>query len=69
MISMRITTLGKVDYSPEATGPIQTAPAYVRSVTLDPESPVGIETVTFEVEFSRPMDTGGRCQSYPSNRC
>ncbi|MBN2148005.1 MAG: fibronectin type III domain-containing protein [Anaerolineales bacterium] len=25
-------------------------------MTLDPESPVGIETVTFEVEFSRPMD-------------
>ena len=49
-------SLGKVLYFPSATGPIQTAPAYVRSVTLDPESPVGIETVTFEVEFSCPMD-------------
>jgi subtilisin family serine protease len=48
--------LGEVLYTPVATGPIQTAPAYVRSVTLDPESPVGIETATFDVEFSRPMD-------------
>ncbi len=48
--------LGKVLYDPPATGPIQTAPAYVRSVTLTPPSPVGIETVTFEVAFSRPMN-------------
>jgi len=48
---------GKVLYAPAATGPIQTAPAYVRNVTLTPESPVGIETVTFDVEFSKPMNT------------
>jgi hypothetical protein len=53
-----MTTLGKVSYIPTAVGPIQTAPAYVRPVTLDPSSPVGIERVTFEVEFSRPMDVG-----------
>ena len=47
---------GSVLYPPAATGAIQSAPAYVRSVTLDPASPVGIETVTFEVEFSRLMD-------------
>jgi len=47
---------GVVAYQPTATGPIQTAPAYVRSVTLTPASPVGIETVTFEVAFSKPMD-------------
>jgi subtilisin family serine protease len=49
-------TLGEVVYQPFASGPVQTAPAYVRSVTVDP-NPVGIETATFEVEFSRPMET------------
>jgi hypothetical protein len=47
--------LGEVVYQPVADGPIQNAPAYVRSVTVEP-NPVGIETATFEVEFSRPMD-------------
>ena len=51
--------LGEVLYAPAAAGPVQSAPAYVRSVTLTPESPVGIETVTFEVEFSRPMQPEG----------
>jgi sugar lactone lactonase YvrE len=49
-------TKGTVQYAPVATGPIQSAPAYVRSVTLEPESPVGIERVDYKVEFSRPMD-------------
>ncbi len=49
-------TLGQVIYQPVAIGPIQSAPAYVRSVTLNPASPVGIETVNFLAEFSRPMD-------------
>jgi hypothetical protein len=47
---------GQVLYAPTATEPIQTAPAYVRAITLTPESPVGIEAVTFDVEFSREMD-------------
>jgi ligand-binding sensor domain-containing protein len=61
MISQRIYdynddyTLGYVVYPPVADGPIQDAPAYVRSVTVDP-NPAGIETATFEVEFSKPMD-------------
>ncbi len=49
-------TVGQVHYAPVASGPIQSAPAYVRSVIMTPPSPVGIETVRFEVEFSRPMD-------------
>lgn len=36
--------------------PLDDAPASVRSVVLTPESPVGIETVTFDVLFSRAMD-------------
>lgn len=50
-------TIGTVLYSPVLTQPSTTAPAYMRAVTLTPESPVGIETVTFEVLFSREMDT------------
>jgi len=50
-------TKGQVLYAPAATGPIQTAPAYIRAITLTPESPVGIEQVTFNIEFSRQMDT------------
>ena len=47
---------GSVSFTPVLTGPAQTAPAYVRSITLDPPSPVGIQTVNFTVEYSRPMD-------------
>ncbi|MBN2502180.1 MAG: hypothetical protein JXB38_15455, partial [Anaerolineales bacterium] len=57
-------TYGKVLYTPTASGPIQTAPAYVRSVTLIPASPVGIETATFEMAFSRPMNTETAPQVY-----
>ncbi len=48
--------MGQVLYALKASGPVQTAPAYVRSVTLDPPSPVGIQTAAFDVQFSRPMD-------------
>ncbi len=47
---------GVVLYNPMLTAPNTTAPAYVRAVTLTPESPVGIQTVTFDVLFSREMD-------------
>ncbi|OQA17882.1 MAG: N-acetylneuraminate epimerase [Chloroflexi bacterium ADurb.Bin360] len=50
-------TLGTVLHAPVLAAPATDAPAYVRSVTLAPESPVGIQTVTFDVEFSREMDT------------
>jgi len=50
--------LGTVLYTPVLTAPDATAPAYVRAITLTPESPVGIQTVTFDVLFSREMDTG-----------
>lgn len=48
--------LTKLITSPILTTPSQTAPAYVRGVTLDPTSPVGIQTVSFTTEFSRSMD-------------
>ncbi len=49
--------LGTVLYAPVLTAPDTTSPAYVRAITLTPESPVGIQTVAFDVEFSREMDT------------
>jgi subtilisin family serine protease len=49
-------TLAKLIALPLLTSPSQTAPGYVRKITLDPASPVGIETVEFKVEFSRSMD-------------
>ena len=48
--------LAKLITGPVLTAPSQTAPGYVRSITLDPASPVGIQTVDYTVEFSRPMD-------------
>jgi N-acetylneuraminic acid mutarotase len=50
-------TLGTVLYSPVLTQPVGDAPAYVRAITLTPESPIGIQTVAFDVLFSKPMDT------------
>jgi hypothetical protein len=43
-------------YLPVATGPDQTAPGYVRGVTVLPDSTLGIQTGTFQIQFSRPMD-------------
>jgi Putative Ig domain len=34
----------------------QTADTLIQNVTLNPASPVGLQTVTFEVEFNKPMD-------------
>jgi hypothetical protein len=48
--------LGTVLYSPVLTEPSALAPAYVRAITLTPESPVGIQTVAFDVLFSREMN-------------
>jgi len=53
-------TLGAVSYASAAAEAVQTAPAYVRGLTLNPGSPVGIETVTFDVLFSTPMDVGSQ---------
>ena len=49
-------TLAALLVEPLLESPSQNAPGYVRGVTLDPESPIGIQTVNFTVEFSRPMD-------------
>ncbi|MBI2863440.1 MAG: PQQ-binding-like beta-propeller repeat protein [Chloroflexi bacterium] len=50
-------TKGRVSPTPVLTSPSVDAPAYVRAITLTPPSPVGIQTVNFDVEFSRGMDT------------
>jgi N-acetylneuraminic acid mutarotase len=47
--------LGQVLYAPKATAPIQVAPAYIRNISITPPSPVGIQTVDFDVFFSRSM--------------
>jgi hypothetical protein len=52
-------TKGNVIYTPPLPAPAQDAPAYVRSVTLNPPSPVGIQQVAFDVKYSRPMDPQG----------
>jgi streptogramin lyase len=53
-------TLSRVVFEPLAGAPQEDAPAYVRSVTLDPPSPVGIQTVDFSVLFSKAMDSAYR---------
>ena len=50
--------LGVVDYAGYLSAPEPAAPAYLAGLSLDPASPVGIETVTFNLGFSRPMDPG-----------
>ena len=50
-------TKGRVSFTPKLSAPAQDAPAYVRSMTLTPGSPVGIQQVAFAIGFSRPMDT------------
>lgn len=50
-------TPNSVAFSNKLLAPSQTAPAYIRSVVLNPPSPVGIQTVAVTVTFSRPMDT------------
>ncbi len=47
--------LGTVLYSPKLSSSDQTAPAYVRSLDIGPVLPIGIQTGTFTVGFSRPM--------------
>jgi subtilisin family serine protease len=47
--------LGVVDYSGYLSGSEQHAPAYLTNLTLTPASPVGIETVAFDLTFSGPM--------------
>ena len=51
-------TKATASYTLKATTPDQTAPAYVRSVTVLPDATLGIQTGTFDVVFSRPMDEG-----------
>ncbi|MCX6030419.1 MAG: S8 family serine peptidase [Chloroflexi bacterium] len=53
---------GLVIYAPLLSTPSQSAPAYVRAVTMTPESPIGIQTATFDVLFSRNMDSNSPTQ-------
>ena len=48
---------GTFFFSPFLTQPDPDAPAFLQALTLTPSSPVGIQTVTFNLTFSRPMDT------------
>ncbi len=48
---------GQATFAPILSGPDQTAPGYVRSVTVLPDTTLGIQTGTFQVQFSKPMDT------------
>ncbi len=50
--------LGKVFYQPFETTPVTDAPGFLYQVSLDPLSPVSIQTVTFNLTFSREMDMG-----------
>lgn len=47
---------GLVNYTPILTAPVSDAPAYLQSITVSPDSPIGIETATFLLAFSRPMN-------------
>ncbi len=48
---------GQAAFAPILNGPDQTAPGYVRNVTVLPDIILGIQTGTFQVQFSKPMDT------------
>lgn len=49
--------LGIVNFQPFLTAPVAIAPAFVERVTVSPDTTLGIQTGTFDVRFSRPMDT------------
>jgi hypothetical protein len=49
-------TKGRVIIDPVLPTPGENAPAYVRGATLTPQSPVWLQPVVMEVQFSRPMD-------------
>ncbi len=48
--------LGKINCDSLQQEPVRSAPGFLENVTLDPASPVGSETVTFNLTFSKPMD-------------
>jgi len=50
------TEVGEVTYHQPSSTPILEAPAFARTATVDPAL-AGIETATFDVTFSRPLDT------------
>ena len=63
-------TKATASYTLKATTPDQTAPAYMRSVTVLPDTTLGIQTGTFEAQFSKPMDTSNSpsMQFYNNNK-
>jgi len=48
--------VGTVNFVPFLTEPEPTAPPILYQLSLSPDSPVGIQQVTFELTFSAPMD-------------
>ena len=53
----RDSTKATVTFSPKLNVPSTDAPAYVRRVSVLPDTTVGIQTATFDVEFSREVLT------------
>ena len=54
-------------YNLKATKPDQTAPGYVRSIAVLPNTTLGIQTGTFDIQFSRAMNAANNPQlSYAS---
>ena len=49
--------LGTSDASNPLANPDQLAPAYVTDIVVLPDTTVGIQTATLDINFSRPMDT------------
>ncbi|NOT06060.1 MAG: S8 family serine peptidase, partial [Anaerolineales bacterium] len=49
-------TKATVNFAPVLTEPDQNAPGYVRSVNVLPDTTLGIQTGTFQAQFSEPMD-------------
>lgn len=49
---------GIVSYSTPLSAPSVDAPAFVTNVAISPDATLGIQTGTFDVQFSRPMDAG-----------
>lgn len=48
--------LGTVTYTPMLNAPESSAPGFLNNLTVYPESPIGIETATFDLQFSHPMN-------------
>ena len=60
--------LGIVAYQPMLDHPSETAPAYLVSGTTTPPSPVGMEDITLDLTFSKPMFPPGQAPAQANLR-